>query len=363
MDEALARRYKRSPDGLEGDGTEESARSLLFRGRKLSPIKNVILRIGVAAATLVLTAMVVYFERACYADAGVVGELTWIDSFYYATVSLSTTGYGDIVPICESSRAVNVLVITPLRFLFLIVLVGTTIEVLTKKTRTEIRSRRWRKKVENHTIIIGYGVKGRSAGKALLDAGYDPNTIVVVSPDRESCDLATRDGLVAFVGDGRQEEVLNDVSIEGAGQIIVATNEDDTSVLVTLTARRLAPAHARIIAAVRESQNADVLRQSGANSVIPTAESAGRLMGLSVISSEAGALMEDLLDSSRGLEVTERAVTKEELSMSPEDLNEKGQIVLAVIRNGITHRFYTESIRFLEKSDRLVVIKYNREEA
>ncbi|HBK38656.1 MAG TPA: Ion channel protein, partial [Actinobacteria bacterium] len=54
---------------------------------------------------------------------------------------------------------------------------------------------------------------------------------------------------------------------------------------------------------------------------------------------------------------------KEELSMSPEDLNEKGQIVLAVIRNGITHRFYTESIRFLEKSDRLVVIKYNREEA
>ena len=363
MDDTLGRRYKRSLEDHEGDGTEESARSLLFRGRKLSPIKNVILRIGVAAATLVITAMVVYFQRTCYADGSVIGELSWIDSFYYATVSLSTTGYGDIVPICESSRVVNVLVITPLRFLFLIVLVGTTIEVLTKKTRTEIRSRQWRKKVENHTIIIGYGVKGRSAGKALLDAGYDPNTIVVVSPDRESCDLATRDGLVAFVGDGRQEEVLKDVSIEGAGQIIVATNEDDTSVLVTLTARRLAPANARIIAAVRESQNADVLRQSGANSVIPTAESAGRLMGLSVISSEAGALMEDLLDSSRGLEVTERAVTKEELSMSPEDLNEKGQIVLAVIRNGITHRFYTESIRFLEKSDRLVVIKYNREEA
>ena len=362
MDEILGRRYKRSLEDHEGDVTDDSGRSLLFRGRKLSPIKNVILRIGVAAATLVITAMVVYFERACYVDRGAIGELTWIDSFYYATVSLSTTGYGDIVPICESSRAVNVLVITPLRFLFLIVLVGTTIEVLTKKTRTEIRSRQWRKKVENHTIIIGYGVKGRSAGKALLDAGYDANTIVVVSPDRESCDLATRDGLVAFVGDGRQEEVLRDVSIEGAGQVIVATNEDDTSVLVTLTARRLAPDKARIIAAVRESQNADVLRQSGANSVIPTAESAGRLMGLSVISSEAGALMEDLLDSSRGLEVTERAVTKEELSMSPGDLNEKGQIVLAVIRNGITHRFYTESIRFLEKSDRLVVIKYNREE-
>ncbi len=86
-------------------------------------------------------------------------------------------------------------------------------------------------------------------------------------------------------------------------------------------------------------------------------------MGLSVISSEAGALMEDLLDSSRGLEVTERSVTKEELGLSPGDLNEKGQIVLAVIRNGVTHRFYTESIRFLEQGDRMVVINYNREEA
>lgn len=362
MQDSKSSSSRRSREEKEDNESSESMRSLLFRGSKISPIQNVSLRIGVAVLALVITALIVYFERTCYADRGVTGELTLVDAFYYATVSLSTTGYGDIVPVCESSRIVNVLVITPLRFLFLIVLIGTTIEVLTKKTRSEIRSRQWRKKVENHTIIIGYGVKGRSAAKALLDAGYNPNTIVVVSPDRESCDLATRDGLVAFVGDGRQEEVLRDVSIERAGQIIVATNEDDTSVLVTLTARRLAPADAKIIAAVRESQNADVMRQSGATSVIPTAESAGRLMGLSVISSEAGALMEDLLDSSRGLEVTERAVTKDELSMSPGDLNEKGQIVLAIIRGGVTHRFYTESIRFLEQGDRMVVIKYNRDE-
>jgi voltage-gated potassium channel len=362
MDDSKDRKNLRRRDENDNDNSGESIRSLLFRGSRISPIQNVSMRIGVAILALVITSVIVYLERGCYSDGGVVGELSFVDAFYYSTVSLSTTGYGDIVPVCESSRIVNVLVITPLRFLFLIVLIGTTIEVLTKKTRSEIRSRQWRKKVQNHTIIIGYGVKGRSAAKALLDAGYNANSIVVVSPDRESCDLATRDGLVAFVGDGRQEEVLQDVSIERAGQIIVATNEDDTSVLVTLTARRLAPPDAKIIAAVRESQNADVMRQSGANSVIPTAESAGRLMGLSVISSEAGALMEDLLDSSRGLEVTERSVTKEELSMSPGDLNEKGQIILAVIRNGVTHRFYTESIRFLEQGDRMVVIKYHQEE-
>ncbi len=348
-----------SDDDNSGHGIQ---RTLMFAGRRMSPFTNMTMRLLIAVMALVITATIVFFEQDCYVDNGMDGPLSWIDAFYYATVSLSTTGYGDIVPICESSRLVNTLVITPLRFLFLIVLVGTTIEVLTRKTRNESRSRNWRKHVQNHTIIIGYGVKGRSAGKALVDAGFVKNTIIVVSPDRESCEQATRDGLVAINGDARSEEVLKDVSIEKAGQIIIATDEDDTSVLVTLTARRLAQPDCRIIAAVRESQNADILRQSGANNVIPTAESAGRLMGLSVISSEAGALMEDLLDSSRGLEVTEREIRKEELGLPPTDLDVGGQIVLAVIRDGITHRFYSETIRLLERGDRLVVIQYNRDE-
>ncbi len=38
-----------------------------------------------------------------------------LDCVYYATVSLSTTGYGDITPLTPQARLVNILVITPLR--------------------------------------------------------------------------------------------------------------------------------------------------------------------------------------------------------------------------------------------------------
>jgi voltage-gated potassium channel len=158
------------------------------------------------------------------------------------------------------------------------------------------------------------------------------------------------------------EEVLKDAAVEKAGRVIVATDEDDTSVLVTLTARRLARPSCTIVAAVRESQNAQILRQSGANNVIPTAESAGRLMGLSVLSNTAGEIMEDLLDSTRGLEVIEREITREELGLSPSQLDARGQIVLAVIRNGVAHRFDTDVIRQLQQGDRLVVIQ-NSEDA
>lgn len=340
---------------------DPSAPPLHFPERRFSPARSIGLRIAIAVGALVATTLLVYLERTCYQDRGVAGEMSLVDSFYYATVTLSTTGYGDITPICQSSRLVNALVITPLRFLFLIVLVGTTIEVLTRRTREQLRSNRWRNRVKDHTIIVGYGVKGRAAARSLVDAGTAPSDIVVVATDHVAVDAANRDGFVGIVGDGRREEVLHDASIEHAARVVVATDEDDTSILVTLTARRLAP-DAIIVAAAREAQNVDVLRQSGANNVIPTAESAGHLMGLSLVSSAAGELMEDLLDSGRGLEVAERAITRAELGLQPSDLDAHGQIVLAVIRGGVAHRFDTETISRLENGDRLVVIRHNVDE-
>ena len=89
---------------------------------------------------------------------------------------------------------------------------------------------------------------------------------------------ATGDGCVGVLGDARREEVLRQAAVPNAHRIIVAADRDDTSVLVTLTCRRLAPT-ATIAAAAREEQNIAVLRQGGADVVIPTAESAGRLLG------------------------------------------------------------------------------------
>ena len=80
-------------------------------------------------------------------------------------MSLSTTGYGDITPVTPSARLVNVLVITPLRVAFLIVLIGTTVETLTTQSRQALKIQRWRSKVRNHTIVVGYGTKGRTRGR------------------------------------------------------------------------------------------------------------------------------------------------------------------------------------------------------
>lgn len=324
--------------------------------RARGPLSLLSVRILIATSALVVTAIVVYFEGDCYADRGELGQISWIDAFYYATVTLSTTGYGDITPVCESARIANILVITPLRFVFLITLVGTTVEVLTHKTRVEFRTHRWRQRVHDHTVIIGFGVKGRSAASLLLDNGEDPLSLVVITPDRDMAEEANRMGLVAVQGDARREDIQRDAAVDRSAKVVVATDSDDTAILVTLTARRLNPT-ADIVASVRETANADLLRQSGATTVIPTAESSGHLMALSLVSPVAGGLMEDLLDTGRGLEIVQRPISRSELGVAPSELQARGEIVLAVIRHGKTHRFDSRDIRLLQQGDDVVVIR------
>jgi len=326
--------------------------------REHGPTRGIVIRIVVALACIVATAIIVYVERAGYRDLD--GRVnSWLDAFYYATVTLSTTGYGDITPVSDSARLTNTIVITPLRLLFLIVLVGTTIEVLTERSRHQFRYARWRRRVKKHTVVIGYGMKGRSAVAALIDQGCAAETIVVVDTDGASIKAATGDGCAGVQGDARREEVLRRAAVTTAQRVIVATDRDDTSVLVTLTARRLAPT-ATIVAAAREEQNIGVLRQGGADVVIPTAESAGRLLGLSTIAPNAGELLEDLLEPVAGLQIAERDVKPEDVGLSPARLTAQGEIVLTVIRRGVSHRFDSGQVKVFQPGDRIVVIRATR---
>jgi voltage-gated potassium channel len=343
------------------DSGQERVGQLVLPERRVKPSRAIVTRVSIALSCVIITTVVVYLERAGYSNAAG-RELTWLDALYYATVTLSTTGYGDIAPLSASARFTNVILITPLRFLFLIVLVGTTLEVLTQRSRYEWRARKWRRNVTDHTVIIGYGVKGRSAVRGLLDSGISQNRIVVVAHDEDSVREAAEQGLTCVQGDAKREAVLRQAGITRANRVIIATDQDATSVLITMLAKRLAP-DATIVSAARETANAQFLRDSGADGVIVTAEAIGRLLSMSLVSQTAGQLMEDLLESGRGLELVERGITPAELGVSPDDLDATGELVLAVIRDGEVHRFDGHTVRALNSDDRIVVIRSSRSQS
>ncbi|MGX7825101.1 potassium channel family protein [Actinokineospora sp. 24-640] len=318
----------------------------------ISPITSIMRRVVGALLALFATVLIVYLDRDGYKDSNGDG-VTFLDAFYYATVSLSTTGYGDITPFTDGARLINILVITPLRVLFLIVLVGTTLEVLTERSRQAFKIQRWRTKVRDHVVVVGYGTKGRSAVSAVLSEGLDPSRIVVVDTDQGMLDAASLLGLVTVHGSGTRSDVLRVAGVPRARSVVVASSRDDSAVLITLTARELAP-NAQIVAAVRETENVHLLRQSGANQVVVSSETAGRLLGMATHTPTVVDMVEDLITPSEGLAISEREVEESEVGGSPRHL---ADIVLGIVRNGKLFRVDSADADAIERGDRLLYIR------
>ncbi len=318
----------------------------------VSPTQRIIRRVIYATLALLAAVFIVYFDRDGYRDVQD-NQLSFLDCLYYATVSLSTTGYGDITPFTPEARLINVLVITPLRVAFLIVLIGTTVETLTSQSRAALKIQRWRSRVRNHTVVIGYGTKGRTAVAAMVGDEVAPADIVVVDENAGVLERARSAGLVTVHGDATKADILRLASAQHAKSIIVATDDDASAVLVTLTARELAP-NAKIIAAARESDNQHLLRQSGADSTVVSAETAGRLLGIATQTPSVVQIMEDLLTPDAGFAIAEREVTPKEVGGSPRHLHD---IVLGVVRGGDLLRVDSPEVDTVESGDRLLYIR------
>jgi voltage-gated potassium channel len=310
-------------------------------------------RIAVGLGLIGFITLIVSVQHQGYNDSSD-GAVSFLDALYYASVSVTTTGYGDITPVSDSARLVDVLLVTPARILFLVLLVGTTMEVLTDQSRHALATRRWRKRVNDHHIICGYGATGQSATRALQAQGAGIEQFVIIDTDPAAIRNATEAGLVAVAGEASLTSTLRHAEIATAKSVIVTPNRDDTAVLITLTARELRP-DITIVTGVREAENLHLLRQSGADSVIHSADAVGRLLGLATTSQPVAKVLDDLLLPGGGLDVVECAAV---------DLGDgtwgapQGAKALVIVRDGDTYDL--DESHPVEPGDRLVVLRPHR---
>ncbi|MEJ7833673.1 MAG: potassium channel family protein [Nocardioides sp.] len=316
-------------------------------------------RLLAALGILVGTVLLVYFDRDGYRDGNDPPnfDISFTDAIYYTTVTLSTTGYGDIAPTSDNARMINAFIITPARIAFLVLLIGTTLEVLASQGREMFRIARWRKHMGHHVVVIGYGTKGRSAVETLVGNGLDRESVVVVDPSATAMADAHADGLAVVTGDATRREVLRRAGVGEADQVIITTSRDDSNVLAALTVRQLNP-DAWIVASVREQENAPLMKQSGADSVITSSDAVGRLIGLSTLSPTLGSVMEDLLTYGEGLEVAERDLLVNEVGKPPQSLPDQ---VIAVVRDEKVYRYFDPVVTLLARGDRLIVVRPAKE--
>ncbi len=192
-----------------------------------------------------------------------------------------------------------------------------------------------------------------------MGSGLERDRIVVIDERSNTVERANEDGLAGIHGSAASAALLTQAGVGRARAIVVAPDRDDTAVLITLTARELNRS-ATIVSAIRETENAHLLRESGADSVITSSDAAGRLLGIATHSPTSVEVLEDLLAAGSGLDLVERPAREGELGGPPPRSRE--ELVVAVVRDGDVIRFDDDRATRLEAGDRLVCLCGNRDD-
>ncbi len=280
-------------------------------------------------------------------------HISFLDIIYFTMISITTTGYGDIVPISTGARMFDALVVTPIRIFVILIFIGTTYQFILKRTWDRWRMAQIQKMLTDHIVVAGFGKTGSDAVNELIARGTDPACIVVIDGSEHALARAEEAGCNVLVGDATRDMTLQDVRIDRARTLIVATGRDDTSILVTLTARHLAP-KVPISIIIKADDNEFPARAAGANTVINPVSFAGLLLAGSVQGTHVADYMLDLASVDGRVHLSERCVTAAEIG-KPLSTISTG-LGVRIYRDGVPHGFFEPQAHALCESDIIVEI-------
>ena len=119
--------------------------------------------------------------------------------------------------------------------------------------------------VQQHVVLVGYGLTGRNVGRALTDHGV-PFVAIEMNPETVRAERAK--GVRVLYGDAGHPEVLLSTGIERARLLVVAINDAAGSLRVVRAARELRP-DLHLVVRARYLREVAALREAGAQEVVP----------------------------------------------------------------------------------------------
>jgi voltage-gated potassium channel len=281
------------------------------------------------------------------------GHVSVTDVLYFTMITITTVGYGDIVPVSDQARLIDAFFVTPVRIFVWFTFLGTAYQLIIKRLIEEWRMTRLQRELRDHVVLCGYGDSGAIAAGELLARGWAPEQVVVIDVREEEVRRAAERGFIGLHGNASSEELLQVAALPLARAVIVSVGRDDTTVLVVLTIRELARA-VRVIARVGEQENVKLVRASGADVIVSPPRFGGCLMADAVTSHGTVDFIAEMLSFRGEYQLQERAPRAQEIGRVAREL--EGSLVVEVHRGGRRIGSWSEPRLVIESGDRLLVI-------
>lgn len=162
----------------------------------------------------------------------------FLDAVYFTVVTISTVGYGDIVPVTMLGKAFTIILL----FIGLGVFASTATflsgEIMNRRIRTlngkiTLSERR---SLNKHIVLIGHNSTNMMLAKILKDSS---KKFIIVSPDKVVVDQLNEDKYHAYVVDVTSSKDMQQLKIPKASHVVIDMRDDSLTVYVALLIRNL----------------------------------------------------------------------------------------------------------------------------
>jgi voltage-gated potassium channel len=166
---------------------------------------------------------------------------SFIDSLYMSVITITTVGYGEIIPLSPPGRVFTICLIL-VGVGFVLYLVGEVAESMVEGGLRKIMGRNNMEKrvgaLKDHYIVCGFGRIGK-----VICKNFKENNLpfVVVESDPEEVRKIDELGYLALPGNASSDEMLLKAGIKEAKGLIAVVSSDAENVYIILSAKGLNP--------------------------------------------------------------------------------------------------------------------------
>lgn len=262
-------------------------------------------------------------------------RLGWIESWYFATATLTTVGYGDIVPLTYYGKLFTIF--------YMLAGVGTVLYVLTLLAQTMIQSdiiesiglrlkKKEMQKLKDHYIVCGAGRVGR---RIIGNLQKENLPFVIIERDEKKLEQYRGENLHLIVSDATSEKNLRLAGAENAKGLASCLPDDASNVYVVLSARDL-NRDLHIVARAVEEEAEPKLIRAGANRVVAPTIIGSQSMARSLLRPAIADFMESIVAENLELVFQEIGIGEHsryaDQKLKDTDLSSKLNLMVVAIR-------------------------------
>ncbi len=239
-------------------------------------------RSSLAAGTLFAAVSVLLLLGYAVCGALVLGQgfappvTTLTTALYFSVVTMSTVGYGDIVPKTVDARFFVISVIILGITVFATSISAVIVPAVTGRMQRLMKGESARMTRKNHYIIVGNTSLSRNTCRELL-ARHLPVTVIVTT----AVDPAEFGEADVIVGDPSDAETLQRAGVLQAAAVLALRDDDSENAFTVLAVKELST-DIRTVAAVNHSKNMTRVRNVRPDMVIAPQVMGGELLAMAL---------------------------------------------------------------------------------